>query len=79
MPDKLTVLGLLAAFVSSWRLARREPVAPGVNVTLMPQLPPAATVDPHALVCAKSAAFAPVNVRLLMTRAPFPVLFNVTD
>jgi hypothetical protein len=52
--------------------------AAGVNVTLMLQLPAAATLAPHPFVCAKSAAFAPVSPRLVMDKAALPVFDRVT-
>jgi hypothetical protein len=58
--------------------AVRLPIAVGVNVTLMVQLPLAASELPHVLVCAKSPGLAPVNATLAMDRATFPVLFSVT-
>jgi hypothetical protein len=42
------------AFVATARLPLRAPVAAGVNVTLMVQVAPAATLDPHVWVAAKS-------------------------
>jgi hypothetical protein len=58
--------------------AVRLPEAVGVNVTLMLQLPPAATELPQVLVSAKSPELAPVNAMLLIERAVFPVLFSDT-
>ena len=52
----------------------RVPVAVGVNVTLIVQLPPAATLDPQLLVWAKS----PLAVMLVMLRPCVPRLFSVT-
>ena len=57
--------------------AARLPVAAGVNVTLIVQLPLAATELLHVLVSAKSPGLVPVNAMLLMVRAAFPVLFSV--
>ena len=54
------------------------PVAVGVNVTLIVQLPPAATEVPQVLVCAKSPLFVPVIPILLMVRAVLPLFVNVT-
>jgi hypothetical protein len=50
------------------------PTAAGVKVTLMVQLPPAATLAPHALVSAKS----PVAEMLVMFSGAAPVLLSVT-
>jgi hypothetical protein len=41
--------------------AVREPVAPGVKVTLTVQVPVEANVELHVLVCEKSAALVPVK------------------
>src|ERR1035437_7343913 len=60
-------------------IALRLPAAVGVNVTEMLQLPPAATLAPQVLVCAKSPAFVPVTPMLVIVRAPDPVLLSVTD
>jgi hypothetical protein len=57
--------------------AVRLPVAAGVKVTVMAQLPPAATELPHVLVWAKSLALVPVNTRLVMLKAALPVLLRV--
>jgi hypothetical protein len=59
--------------------AVRLPLAEGVNVTLIVQLAPAATLDPQVLDRAKSPAFAPVMVTLETVKAAFPVLLRVTD
>ena len=58
--------------------ADRAPAAVGLNVTLIVQFAPAATVVPHVLVCAKSAALAPVSPMLLIARSAVPVLDSVT-
>ena len=58
--------------------AERLPMAVGVNVTLIVQVPFAATELPHVLVSPKSPGLAPVNPMLVMDRAAFPVLFRVT-
>lgn len=54
------------------------PVAAGVNVTLMVQLEAPATAVPQVLVCAKSAAFAPVTAMLLRFRVAPPEFVSVT-
>src|SRR5207245_9688499 len=70
------------AWVAVLRFADRAPVAEGVNVTLIVQAPfPAAPLPPQALVCPKSAGFAPVNPMLVIVNAPLPegaVLVSVT-
>ena len=59
-------------------VAVRVPVAAGVNVTLIVQLPPAATELPQVLVLLKSLAFAPVTEMLVMLRLAFPVFVRTT-
>ena len=61
--------------------AVRDPVAVGVNVTLIVQFAPTPSVDGlsgHVVVRAKSAAFVPVIVMLVMLTAPGPLLVSVT-
>jgi hypothetical protein len=58
--------------------AVRLPLAVGVKVTLMVQLPPAATELPQVLVCAKSPALVPATATLEMLKAAFPALLRVT-
>jgi hypothetical protein len=51
----------------------------GVKSTLIEQFAPAATELPQvSATSAKSAAFVPVNVRLLILTAVLPPLVNVT-
>jgi hypothetical protein len=57
--------------------AARLPAAVGVNVTLIVQLAPPATLAPHVFVCEKSPAFVPVIAMLVIDSGP-PVLLNVT-
>ena len=80
MPVRLTVCWLPAALLLlsvMFKEADRLPEVVGVNVTLIVQLPPAATGLPHVLISAKSPGLAPVNAMPLMDRVPFPVLFSV--
>jgi hypothetical protein len=60
------------------REAVRDPIPLGVNVTLMVQFPPAATLDPQVLVWLKSDRFVPVKLKPLMFSAAVPVLLRVT-
>ena len=53
------------------------PVEEGVKVTVIKQLPPTATLVPQVFVCAKSAAFVPVIVMLVMTSIAEPVFCRV--
>src|SRR5579863_4918975 len=60
--------------------AVRAPVAVGLNVTLIEQVPLfAATELPQVFVCAKSPLFAPVTAMLVIPSAALPVLVSVTD
>src|SRR5512135_203946 len=52
----------------------RWPTAPGVNVTLIVQLPPVFTDAPHVLVCANSPDAAIPEIE----SAPVPVFVSVT-
>lgn len=54
-----------------------EPAADGVNVTLIVQVAPIATLVPHMFVCAKLVRFAPVRVMLVIDSATFPVLATI--
>ncbi len=83
LPVKLTLcvlpvmLLLLSVIVKE---AVRLPAAVGVNVTLIVQLPLAATELPQVLAdWPKSPGLEPVNVTLPIVRAAFPVLLRVTD
>ncbi len=73
-PDKATLSGLSAALSVIVSLPVRFPPAAGVNVMLMVQLAPAATLLPQVLVWPKS----PLAAMLLMLSTPFPVLLRVT-
>lgn len=53
------------------------PVAEGVKVTAIVQLPPAASVEPHAVVSAKSLAFVPVRVMPEMVSGALPPFVSV--
>jgi len=60
-------------------VAERAPVAVGLNVTLMVQLAPPATLEPQVLLCEKSPAFVPETPMLAMLKLVLPVLDSVTD
>jgi hypothetical protein len=53
------------------------PVAVGLKVTLIEQLPPAATLVLQVLVCAKSPLFVPVIVMLVRFRLAPPLFERV--
>src|ERR1035441_9703894 len=79
VPERVTVWGDPAALSVMVTDAPRLPAAVGVKVTKMLQLPPAATLAPQVLVCAKSPGLVPVTARLLIRRVAVPVLLSVTD
>ena len=58
--------------------AVRDPTAVGLNVTVIVQFPPPATLDPQLLVSAKSPGSAPMIVMLVMLSGALPELLNVT-
>ena len=72
--------GLPDALSVTEREAWRAPVAVGLNVMLIVQLAPAATLDPHVLVSEKSPLFVPVMVmpEPLKVSVALPVLVKVT-
>jgi hypothetical protein len=78
VPLRFTVWGLPAALSAMLSTAVRAPRAAGVKVTVIVQLPPAATELPHVLVTAKSPGFAPVAPILVIVKLAFPVLVRVT-
>ena len=79
VPLSATVCGEPEALSLTEMDALRLPVADGVNVTWMVQLPePAATVE-QLFVCEKSEALVPVIVTLLMVNVAVPGLVTVID
>ena len=80
VPCKATTWGLPAALEETLTAADSLAVVEGVKVTVIVQLPPAASVLGEAgqvLVCAKSALLVPVIVMPLMVNAALPVFFTV--
>ena len=77
VPVRVTICGLPTALSVIAREALRVPGAVGANVTLIVQLPPAATELPQVLVTLKSPALAPVTCRLVMVKVLLPVLLRV--
>jgi hypothetical protein len=57
--------------------AEREPVAEGLNVTLIVQIEPAATPLPQVSVCVKSPLFAPVTAMDVIERGALPPFVRV--
>jgi len=78
VPTRLTVWGLPVALSVMVNEAVRVPLAVGLKVTLMAQLPLAATELPQLLVWAKSPAFVPVMAMLVRLKEAPPVLVRVT-
>ena len=58
-------------------LAVRDPVAKGLNVTVIKQVPPARTLLRQVLVSAKSLLFVPVMEMLVKFAATLPLLLSV--
>ena len=77
-PVNDTVCGLPVAPSVMVTAATSAPLAEGVNVTLIVQLPLALTLPPQVLLSAKSLAFAPVIVMLVIYRIAVPLLVSVT-
>lgn len=73
-PDKVIVCGLVTALSVIVIEPKRLPEKTGVNVTLIVQLPPAATLVGQLVICVKS----PVEVTLEMLSGALPVLDKVT-
>jgi hypothetical protein len=60
IPESCSCCGVPLALSATFNVAVSDPAERlGVNFTLITQLPPAATLVPHGLVCEKSVAFAP--------------------
>src|SRR5713101_1879638 len=60
VPARGTACGLPPPSSTIFRDACRSPLAPGVKVTSIVQLPPAANLDRHVVVSAQSPKFAPL-------------------
>ena len=78
VPAKLAVCGLPLALSVTISVALRAPVVVAVKVTLIVQLPPAATIEPQLFVCAKSALLVPVTAMPLIDNDAVPELDRVT-
>jgi len=79
VPLKLTVCGLPLALSVSVRLPERLPVAVGVNITLITQLPPAATIVlVLQLVPLADTAKSPIAAMPVKVRDAVPLLVTVT-
>src|SRR5205823_1050222 len=78
VPLSATFCGLSAALSVMVTLALREPLAEGVKVTVIMQVPLAARLLGQLLVWVKSLAFVPVTAILLIVNAAVPLLVSVT-
>jgi hypothetical protein len=74
VPVRLTMCGLPAAESSIVTAPVRVPVAVGVNLTLILQLDPATSDEPHVVVSEKS----PLTAMPVMISKALPVFVNVT-
>ncbi len=79
VPVRLTVWGLPMALSVMVTDAVRLPLAEGVKVTLIVQLPPAASELPQVVVSGKSPGLVPVTAALVMLKARLPLFVRVTD
>jgi len=81
VPARFTVCGLNVALSVMATAAVRVPEAPGVKVTLIAQVPPAATERGERgqlLVSTKSPALVPATAKLVMLKGVFPSLVRMT-
>ena len=79
VPESGALFGLVEEFVVKVSAAARAPDAEGVNLTPTAQFNPTPSVPPQALEeIAKSAAFAPVKVMLVIVKVAEPVFVSVT-
>ena len=77
VPVRELVWGEPDALSATESEALKLPVAEGAKVTAIGQLAPAASVEPHAVVSAKSLVFAPVKVMPEMVSGALPPLVSV--
>src|SRR3989442_9011277 len=82
VPVNVTVCGLPSALSVILTAANRAPVAVGVKVSLITQLPLGTTIAPFVHVVpaamAKSPGFAPPRATVVMLKVPVPLLATVT-
>jgi hypothetical protein len=76
-PVRLAMCGLPPPLSKLERFAVRFPLAEGVNVTVIEQLAPGATLLPQVLIWAKSPASAPATEILVILTATLPLLLSV--
>src|SRR6266581_1657692 len=77
VPARGTACGLAPPSSTIFRDACRSPLAPGVKVTSIVQLPPAASLDRHVVVSAKSPKFAPLMPTPEICKGSLPVFVTV--
>src|SRR5581483_4069734 len=78
VPVRLTNCGLPPPLSAIETEALRAPIAVGVKVTVIVQLPPPTTLVPQVLVCMKSPGLVPVRVIPVIVRVCAPTLVRVT-
>jgi uncharacterized protein YybS (DUF2232 family) len=78
VPDRLTACGLPVALSAMLTEAVSALAREGLKVTLIVQVPPAATELPQVLVWAKSLAFVPAIPTLVMVNVALPPFVRVT-
>jgi len=77
VPVSATVCGEPAALSATETVAAKLVAEAGVKVTEMEQLAPAASVEPQALVCAKSLGLGPPMLMPLIFSTALPVFLSV--
>ena len=78
VPLRLTFWGLAPPLLETVNVPVLVPAAVGLNVTLIRQLVPAATLLPQPLLGIKSAVLVPAIATLVMLKLTLPTLFRVT-
>jgi hypothetical protein len=78
-PFKERECGLPAVLSAMVIEARRGPIKPGVNVTLIVQFVPGVRLEQEVLLLLKSVALVPAIATLLITRSRLPVLVSVSE
>jgi hypothetical protein len=77
VPVRPTLWGLPLALSAITTAAVRDSTAVGAKTALIWQLDPADKLEPHVVVSAKSPAFVPLSVMLLIVSVELPVLESV--
>ena len=76
VPLNPAVWGEPLALSATLSVAPRDPLAKGVNFTVMVQVLLAARLDPQLFVCVNDDAFAPERLTLAMVKTPVPLLVS---